>query len=433
MTAPFDTIGGDVGSLDHLTAAARAADADTDVDRVILHFRGQGTTADGLMNAANTILGMEKPTAAWVEVAHSGFGVLALMADTVVGPSTASLGSLSVFQPFTEAPEPLPGQERIHVFSPSLLKSAMAAGQLTEDVEKEMGGRAEDLFAAVFPIVAEARSLSPTRLKAATSGGTFIGRKAMKAGLLDGIFPTFQDFVEHFSQKETVMSEIKNAALPAAAAGSATSGSTAADDAADDAADAAAGSTDDGRLMAFLRSLSPGNKASAAATAVPSPASAVAVPADLEARLDALAGTNAALQSEVKRLTERASKADVASMVDRVAACASVPRYTVEMLAGTLSDLAEVAPEKAEARLAALAAAPAAADFGDFHDFEPADGSFSTTVSGYQVPGSHVDPKAVAAVEQAKLEADGNQEALKKKLTELAMKEASNAANHRSQ
>jgi ClpP class serine protease len=376
ITSPLDAFGGDVMTLDHLAEAVRRADADPEVAAIQLQFTGaEGTTVDRLMTTAQVIADASTPIGAWVETAMSGAAFLATRADVVGGPPTASIGSLSAYTGFRVAHD----GDNYRAFSPSQLKADMAQGKLTSEVRDHLEATAASLAAAISPMLAKARRLSPVALRKATSGTTFVGEEAVAAGLIDTIYNSQTEFEAHLM---TLAEERKTMADPTPTP--------------------QAGTPDD-EARSFLQRMQ-ALLTPAAAVQQPTPVAAAPTDSALAQKLDALAGQIGALAGKVDTLASSdasrqaaAERAAHAALAGQLNAAGKIPAAAVDAQASAIMSLQKSDAAAAASLLEAMTSGPAAIDFGDFK--MPGPPVAATTTTGAVM--SSADAGAIRAIQAA--------------------------------
>jgi ClpP class serine protease len=404
----FDADGGNVFSLEHLSAVVDAMDRDPDVDRIVLDLLGNGTTVAKLDETMEVIRRAKTPTAAYVTSAFSGFAFLSQAADVVAGPPSAAMGSVNVLLGFREAAD----DERVRFVSGSALKKDWAEGVFSAKVQRDMENQVAESVKALRNLVGGARGLEEAQLDKIFSGQTFVGQQAVQVGLLDGIHPTMGAFLASLETEATMPQD--NTAAPAPGAAD--------QDTATTASAPRAAADEEGLFQRILARLS-GTAAAAAPPAVPAAgATPPPVPAlVVDPQVAAMAAKMEKMEADLDAMKAKAT-ADAEAALRAEVTASGIPADLVETEVATLDGLRAAGQEElVENRLAALkkhqplALSPAA--FGELG--APATGGFA--LGGLEpIPAGHtVDVAEASAVAALESEHAGDPEALERAL--LAM------------
>ena len=173
-----------------VAAALRAADADPSVKSILMVIDSPGGTVDGTSDLADVLAGCTKPTAAYCEdLCASAAYWIASQADTLVGGSTASVGSIGVFSVLPDVSR-LAKNIGVEV---NVVRSAPGKGggtmgaQVTDAQLADVQKHVDALHAQFVSAVARGRGISVEKAAALADGRIHVGAGAVTAGLLDRV------------------------------------------------------------------------------------------------------------------------------------------------------------------------------------------------------------------------------------------------------
>lgn len=172
--------------------ALREATASRDVRAILLHVDSPGGHVAGTLELAEDVAAARrrKPVHAFVEDlgASAAYWAASQAARITVNPTgqVGSIGTVAVL--FDESERFEAAGVKTHVVSTGAIKGAGAPGApITAEQLEHVRELVEDLNGHFLAAVGKGRKLGAKKLRAVSDGRTFIGRKALEAGLVDAV------------------------------------------------------------------------------------------------------------------------------------------------------------------------------------------------------------------------------------------------------
>ncbi len=203
LTAEPTWFGG--SSYAKIADAARAADADSRVERILLDIASPGGTVAGGFEAAAGLARLNKPLYAWANgQMTSGAFLIGTAAKMIGAPKTAQIGSIGVITAHVDESKL---DEKIGVKVTYLTAGKYKAfgnpsEPLSDAARSYIQERLDALYSIFVDVVAKTRGMSIEKTLAAADGKVFLAQDAMDAGLVDGIFDDMADFMNMIKNKE---------------------------------------------------------------------------------------------------------------------------------------------------------------------------------------------------------------------------------------
>lgn len=190
-------------SYDQITERVQSALDDAATKAVVMQFDSPGGNASGMVEAAKRLRELaheaRKPLFAYVneQCASAAYG-LACAADEIWLPPTGEAGSVGVYADVCDLVAANEKQGiNAHVLTSGKRKADGHPDKpLDDDVLEALQGKVDEYAAAFFELVGAARGMSPAKVQK-LEAATFLGQKAVDAGLADGIasWPEFLGMV----------------------------------------------------------------------------------------------------------------------------------------------------------------------------------------------------------------------------------------------
>lgn len=189
-----------LADYDEIASAIESADADANIDAIVLILDSPGGTVNGAPEAAARIGSIDKPLMVWSEgelcSAAYWLAASADMIATAGSAVTASIGAVLVlwdesalFQQFGV---------KVHVFRSGELKAAGIPGtELTEREADHFQARVDEVADDFFSWVWTYRPETDGDLM---DGRAISGKKAFEMGAVDGVFVRMDDAIEEFAK-----------------------------------------------------------------------------------------------------------------------------------------------------------------------------------------------------------------------------------------
>lgn len=200
----FSEISGGASSQFFSRDVAQAMDDDS-VQSVALLIDSPGGSVDGTQTAANTVFSFRgrKPIGAFAEdVATSAAYWIASAADPgsfFASGDTTRVGSIGIVATHTDVSqmEAAQGVKRTQIVAGRFKRVTSDAGPLSETGLATIQAEIDHIYGVFLSDVARNRNVSVDRVVSDMADGRiFLGRKAVDAGLIDGV-SSFGEFLEH--------------------------------------------------------------------------------------------------------------------------------------------------------------------------------------------------------------------------------------------
>lgn len=179
-----------IAGTDSTRLAMQAANADPDVDQILLRIDSPGGSVDGLDQLGETVATSSKPVTAVVDgMAASAAYYVASQADRIIAGRNDMVGSIGVrmmLYDFSAAFEK-DGIEAVPIDT-GKFKSAGAMGTKITDEQRADFQRVVDYYFADFvKAVSNGRGMSAEAVRAVADGRMFTQPEALANGLIDGV------------------------------------------------------------------------------------------------------------------------------------------------------------------------------------------------------------------------------------------------------
>lgn len=183
-----------VVGYDDITSAAARVYADPDIEKVLVRVESPGGMVSGIFDAGDRLakLSSSKPTVVYSgsQAASGGYWLAtSFKGDFVAGP-TADIGSIGVVSVHVDTSK----ADEIRGIKKTILRSGDNKARvnsiepLTPELKAKEEAKMADVHALFRARVKAARpNMSAEDLAAATDGSTFLGKRAVTAGLIDGV------------------------------------------------------------------------------------------------------------------------------------------------------------------------------------------------------------------------------------------------------
>lgn len=194
-------VGGFYGLADlgELASSVEAADADANIDGIILVIDSPGGTVNGTPEAADRIAATDKPVMVWTEgeLCSAAYWIAASADYIAAAPSsiTASIGCVLAIWDESAIVQAM--GLRVHVFRSGDLKAAGYPGtQLSDTEAAHFQARVDEVASDFFNWV---MSWRPDLDGALFDGRAISGKMALGYGAVDGLHNTLDDAVAAFA------------------------------------------------------------------------------------------------------------------------------------------------------------------------------------------------------------------------------------------
>lgn len=186
----LQVFGADASSYRRIAEDVTEADADPQVEEILLWVNSPGGLAAGTEQVADTIYGAEKPVTAYIQdIGASAAYYLASQADRVLSHPTAEIGSIGTRQVWIDSSEMYKerGIEVKQVKSGEYKGVGQPGTEITEEQlepEQEIVGQLTEMFVNA---VARGRGMSTDAVWELATGRVWLGEAAMDLGLVDAL------------------------------------------------------------------------------------------------------------------------------------------------------------------------------------------------------------------------------------------------------
>ncbi|HEY3265543.1 MAG TPA: S49 family peptidase [Armatimonadota bacterium] len=175
-----------------LRRSIRQAAADPDVKAILLNVDSPGGSVDGTAALADDVAAAakKKPTCAYIDgQGCSAAYWVASQATRIDTGRTSIVGSIGTYTTVVDQSAYAESKGvKVHVIRAGTHKGAGVAGApVTDEQLSEIQGMVDDINAQFEGGVMGGRKMNAQQLAGANDGRVFVGRKALKAGLVDGI------------------------------------------------------------------------------------------------------------------------------------------------------------------------------------------------------------------------------------------------------
>ncbi len=177
-------------SVESVRTALQAAEADDQVERILLDIDSPGGSVNGISDLADEIRATSKPVIAYSDgLMASAAYWLGVAADQVFASAASQVGSIGVLAVVDDISVALHN----HGIKTTIIKAGehKAAGHpdqpFTEKDREVIQEEVNDFYELFTGAVGRFRSMSRDDVLSAADGRVFIGSKALEKGLIDGI------------------------------------------------------------------------------------------------------------------------------------------------------------------------------------------------------------------------------------------------------
>jgi len=204
-------------SAELLERDIKDAISDDDVRSIALLIDSPGGSVDGPFDVADVVMGCrgKKPIMAYADgQMTSAAYLIGSAADKVFASKTSRVGSIGVIMAhydYSKAQE-MQGVKKTYLYSGKYKAMGHDSEPLTDEARKYLQGHLDDYYTMFVDMVATQRGVdTKTVLDKMADGKVFIGKKAIDAGLIDGI-STFKGALTYLMDEKTEKKEVKSMA-----------------------------------------------------------------------------------------------------------------------------------------------------------------------------------------------------------------------------
>lgn len=191
---PYDPLPGEYTSVttsgDAVVSAIRAAEADGDIQGIMLQIDSPGGSPAASEQMMNELRGSELPTVAYIrEIGDSGGYLAATGANTIIASDFADVGSIGITESYVQQTQ----QDKNNGLQYIQLSSGKYKDMFSPDYamtpdQQALAQRDIDLLGKVFiNEVAQNRHLSTSTVETLADGSSMTAGLALKNGLIDQI------------------------------------------------------------------------------------------------------------------------------------------------------------------------------------------------------------------------------------------------------
>lgn len=172
--------------------AIRAALENNDVKNIMMMIESPGGDVNGAFDLATSVASanLKKPVYAYIsDIGASAAYLVASQARKIFANENAVIGSIGVYTVMEDSSKAATEQGiKVHVVKAGKFKAIGEPGtNITEEQLKYVQGKVNSLQSLFVKAVHKGRNMNAEALTKITDGSTYVGKQAIKVGLIDGV------------------------------------------------------------------------------------------------------------------------------------------------------------------------------------------------------------------------------------------------------